>query len=288
MLTMRMKTTIPSLVVYFLSFMLLLSTYEIVHGEIEIKYKPPFLPVFISVNSSGNLSIGGEKSITSFLGTFSIGADYSIYQQEKYTTVVIRNLLKNNEQAYKVYTDGDELTVVADGNTRIEIKDRWILVQVKGSADIRFKTAEKPSPKVNPAPEEIPKHEPAAYIEFTSFWPKKRGEIKYDYSNAGYDWYYTDTPHWRITHIEGYMDFHFKGKKNFFYYALGSASHDVSYCDVILYANGRRITKTHIPTAWKTYSISSEEFTEGDNTARIELVGDTHIWIHKVWVSSKR
>jgi hypothetical protein len=275
-----------AVLIYLPALIILLNTYGVSRSEIKLKYKPPILPVFISVDSAGNLSVGGEKSITTFIGTFTLGADYSIYLQEKYTTVVIRNLLKKNEQAYKVYTGGDELTVLADGKTRVEIKDRWVLVQVEGSTLINFKMAEKPSPKVDPTPHEMPQDKSTAYIEFNSFWPKKRGEIDYKTSYAGFDWGHTDPPHWRITHVDGYIDFLFKGKKRFVYYALGSTIEHVSYCKVVIYVNGRTIATKHIDREWKEHSIPSEEFMESQNTVRIKLIGDTHLWIQKAWLSA--
>ena len=275
-------------ILYFLCLCISMIMYDYAYSDAYFKYKPPLLPVFIRIDSSGNLSIGGEKSITTFIGTFTIGADYSAYLHQGYTTVVIRNMLKNQEEAYKVRSGNDELTVIADGKTHIEIKDKWVLIQVRGATNISFKQGDKSPKTTSDKPPKVQQDKSSAHIEFTSVWPTKRGEIDYDYLQAGYDWYYTSPPHWKITHYNGYMDFHFKGKKNFFFYALGSTKEGISYCDVILYANGRTITNKHIDLGWKTYSISSKEFSEGANTVRIELVGDTHIWIQKVWISPNR
>lgn len=288
MITYKTRSVAGAFLLCSFGLLLLFTLFDVAFGELRMKWKPPMLPVFISVDSAGNLTVGGEASITTFLGTFALGADYSVYSQPGYTTVVVRNLIKNNEQAYKVKSGSDELTVFADGKTRIEIKDKWVLIQVRGTTNIRFKQAiKKPQKRVTHSAE-MPKDNSSPSIEFTSMWPTKRGEIDYDHVNATYDWIYRDLPHWKITHYNGYMEFRFRGKKNFFYYALGSAKNDVSYCDVIVYVNGRTITRKHIDLGWKTYRISSQEFGEGENTVKIELVGDTHFWIRKVWVSPNK
>ncbi|TGO02835.1 hypothetical protein PN36_18210 [Candidatus Thiomargarita nelsonii] len=117
--------------------------------------------------------------------------------------------------------------------------------------------------------------------------PDKTGMIQFDYNGATYDTYYTKEPHWKITSYGGYMNFTFNGRHDFQFQALGSTSHDVSYCYVNIYVNGKLIeSRKFIDQSWKDYTIPASEFGSGVNSVKMVLIGDTHFWIKKVAVGS--
>ncbi len=95
-----------------------------------VTYKPPLLPFSISINTDGKITISGDLSIVTPLGTFSIGADYVPFAKDGFTTVVIRNQRENTEEAYQIKT-GDESISVEVENGIVYARDRWILIDIK-------------------------------------------------------------------------------------------------------------------------------------------------------------
>ncbi len=61
--------------------------------EGRITYEPPFIPVELSVDTHGRISITSDAAkITTFIGTFSLDASYTIPKEHKDDfIVVIRN-----------------------------------------------------------------------------------------------------------------------------------------------------------------------------------------------------
>lgn len=129
-------------------------------------------------------------------------------------------------------------------------------------------------------------------VLLTSKTPQTTGTMKFTYSGAQYDTYYTDPPHWKIVNHNGYMNFSFSGKKDFVFHALGSTSSGVSYCYVTFHVNGSTYNSNYfIDKEWIYYRILSSAFGSGSNSVKIELVGDTHFWIDKAgagvdWLST--
>ncbi len=117
-------------------------------------------------------------------------------------------------------------------------------------------------------------------IDFSTSTYKKKN-IKFDYRGAEYDTVYKN--HWRISEINGYMEFEFKGKRDFLYHVLGSTQKGVSYCKIDIYVNGNKyLTKKFIPKNWHWEKIPISKFSSDVNTVKIALVGKTQLWIDKV------
>jgi hypothetical protein len=109
--------------------------------------------------------------------------------------------------------------------------------------------------------------------------------MTFTYSGAGYDTV-NDPGHWRITNLNGYMQFGFSGQRDFAYHALGSTSGGVSYCYVDVYVNGvLKESNKFIPSGWAMYSIAASNFSSGSNTVKIVLVGSTHFWLNEAGVN---
>ena len=117
-------------------------------------------------------------------------------------------------------------------------------------------------------------------IDFSTPSCKKKN-IKFDYKGAKYDTVYKN--HWRISEINGYMEFEFKGKRDFLYHVLGSTQKGVSHCKIDVYVNGNKyLTKKFISKNWHWEKIPISKFSSGINTVKIVLVGKTQLWIDEV------
>jgi hypothetical protein len=109
------------------------------------------------------------------------------------------------------------------------------------------------------------------------------GDITFHCQGAGYDDCYKD--HWRITSLHGSMTFRFPGGRSFVFHGLGSTSEGQSYCFVNVYVNGQlERDRMFIEKEWRDYVVPVREFGSGENTVRIELVGQTHLWIDQATV----
>ncbi|MBI3987789.1 MAG: hypothetical protein HY343_12760 [Lentisphaerae bacterium] len=121
-------------------------------------------------------------------------------------------------------------------------------------------------------------------ISLRSSTAQPSGNLAFSYASAAYDSYNTATPHWRITSYYGHMTFTFSGRHAFVFHALGSTSYGVSYCYVNVYINGELYWENKfINSDWTYYSIQFYSFDAGSNSVKIELVGDTHVWIDEAY-----
>jgi hypothetical protein len=109
------------------------------------------------------------------------------------------------------------------------------------------------------------------------------GDIGFDYQGAGYDDCYKD--HWRITSLHGSMTFRFQGGRALVFHGLGSTSQGQSHCYVNIYVNGQlERERLFIEKQWQDYVVPVRGFGSGENSVRIELVGQTHLWIDRAVV----
>lgn len=100
----------------------------------DVGYTPPLVPVKFSVDSSGQPSISGSKELVTPLGTFSIGAKYSLDSvRSDAVRVVIQNKKAGDAGSryiYDVTTGSGEFTAVDNGKTTIQVSDRRVLIDV--------------------------------------------------------------------------------------------------------------------------------------------------------------
>jgi len=120
---------------YFLLVTLLLSVFSLtVTGcSLSASYKPPYLPVKLVLDSDGNVSIVGEVSIVTFVGEFSIGAEYVLNDDPESIMVIIRNREKGTygvDTIYRVKTNGGKFVAVLDGNTIVQVENNQVLIDV--------------------------------------------------------------------------------------------------------------------------------------------------------------
>lgn len=97
-----------------------------------VEYKPPVLPVKLVIQQSG-VSIEGEAEIVTPVGTFSIGAEYTLKHEDDSILVIIRDKKRGTigfDTIYRIHTGIDEFVAIVNGKTTIQIVNRQILIDV--------------------------------------------------------------------------------------------------------------------------------------------------------------
>ncbi len=118
-------------------------------------------------------------------------------------------------------------------------------------------------------------------VRFDGETPAPVGDLAVSAESAELDTVYTSTPHWRVILKDGYLEFSFSGNDEFRYRALGSTIGGVSQCYVDVYINGVLYEEDKfIDDAWEWFSLPGSLFSVGNNTVKIVLVGDSHLWVH--------
>ncbi len=96
-----------------------------------------------------------------------------------------------------------------------------------------------------------------------------------------YDTFYNG--HWRITKIGGCIVVEFSGKRDCTFHLLGSTIDRVSYCKINIWVNGNMFYPSlFIQENWDDYTIEKNNFSNGVNSIKLELVGETHLWIDRI------
>jgi hypothetical protein len=99
----------------------------------EVEYQPVFLPVTFTYNGS-SIDVKGEREIVTFIGTFSIGAKYTLPENDADAIyVIIRNRKEKPsgfDHTYKVKSGRGDFSAVVNGRTLIQVVDRQVLIDV--------------------------------------------------------------------------------------------------------------------------------------------------------------
>lgn len=116
-------------------------------------YRPPFLPVKLVIDSAGNVSVVGGVSIVTFVGEFSIGAEYTIRSEPDSIMLILRDQnkgLHGLDTIYRVRTDGDEFVVVLNGETSVQVVNKRVIIDITNAdvKSIEFKRAEDSGVKI--------------------------------------------------------------------------------------------------------------------------------------------
>jgi hypothetical protein len=106
--------------------------------NVSLSYTPPFLPISFSISSDGNISVKGNLSIVTPLGTFDIGVDVSssLKPDDHTLDVVIRHLDKGSpvDTAYAIQTGQSEVVVVTNGTTLIDITQHKVFIDASAGS----------------------------------------------------------------------------------------------------------------------------------------------------------
>jgi hypothetical protein len=114
--------------------------------------------------------------------------------------------------------------------------------------------------------------------------------MAWGYAGAEFDTYYTQPPHWKITHLNGYLGFAFDGQQSFNYHVHGSKIEGVSHCHINIWINDQLYQSgRYIDSVWKTHRIPASAFVNGRNVIFLELTTSpsgtgSHLWINRVYV----
>ncbi len=109
----------------------------------EVTYKPDFLPVELSLSKSG-ISITGDQSLATPIGTFSLGAQYSLPQASSNTIyVILRNRKTGYDHIFKVNSGSGDFTAVVNGTTSITVTHNQVIIDVSSGTikKVAFKRA---------------------------------------------------------------------------------------------------------------------------------------------------
>src|SRR5579859_1938717 len=112
-----------------------------------ISYKPPFIPVTFSIDIHGNISFQADASLVTSIGTFSVGVTTSTQPEDGTLLLTIRHKQNGTlvDSMYKIQTDQDEVTVVVNGTTTIQVTKNSILIDASKS-DIKTITVKGSPP----------------------------------------------------------------------------------------------------------------------------------------------
>ena len=99
-------------------------------GRASLSYKPPVLPVEVTLYPDGEVVVSVTGSIVTPIGTFTVKGGYELNPKDGYTLVTVRK--DGKDHVYSIHSDGKELELEISGpkSTRLRIKDRNILIDV--------------------------------------------------------------------------------------------------------------------------------------------------------------
>jgi len=98
------------------------------HAKPYVAYKPPILPVKLVIDPS-EVSIEGDASIVTPIGTFSVGANVPLVKSDE-IVVILRDRNRGTDQVYSVRS-GRSVSVLTNGRTEITIgSDGVVLVDI--------------------------------------------------------------------------------------------------------------------------------------------------------------
>lgn len=107
------------------------------------EWKPPFLPIVITVDGEG-IQVAGEASIATPVGTFSVGYSHDLLKEEhKNLVLVIKD--KQKEHVYEIDSD-KKLFVFVNGTTLIEAKNNVVIVDATKSKKIKIQFSTQDNP----------------------------------------------------------------------------------------------------------------------------------------------
>jgi hypothetical protein len=116
----------------------------------DVTIKPAFLPMAFSIGPSG-ISIVGDKSITTPIGVFSIGASYELPPRVGDSIyVILRDRRAGFDHIYDVQTGTDQFAAVINGTTNIAVTNGQVLIDVT-DGHIKLVTFKQVTDKVSEA-----------------------------------------------------------------------------------------------------------------------------------------
>jgi hypothetical protein len=94
-----------------------------------LTYQPDFLPVNFNVTASG-VSIGGNRSLVTPIGTFSIGASYELLPRNDSIYVILRNRRAGYDRIFAVRSGSDQFSAIVNGTTKVSVSNGQVIIDV--------------------------------------------------------------------------------------------------------------------------------------------------------------
>jgi hypothetical protein len=107
----------------------------------EVTYKPPLLPVELSLGPSG-FSVKGDATLATVIGDFSIGAKYDLPTRETGGIyVILRDRKTGYDKIFEIRTGNDQVSAVVNGTTTITVTKDQVLIDVTNGTikSVQFK-----------------------------------------------------------------------------------------------------------------------------------------------------
>jgi hypothetical protein len=94
-----------------------------------LTYQPDFLPVNFDVTTSG-VSISGDRSLVTPIGTFSIGASYELLPRNDSIYVILRNRRTGYDRIFAVRSGPDQFSAIVNGTTKVSVSNGEVVIDV--------------------------------------------------------------------------------------------------------------------------------------------------------------
>jgi hypothetical protein len=107
----------------------------------EASFKPLFLPVELNVSSSG-ISVQGDASLVTPVGTISIGAEDDLASPPSGTIyVILRDHWTSTDHVWDIRTGNEQFTAVVNGTTSITVTNSEVVIDVTNGhiKEVRFR-----------------------------------------------------------------------------------------------------------------------------------------------------
>jgi hypothetical protein len=93
----------------------------------RVSYSPPGLPISISIDHAGQISINASQSIATFFGTFSIGASLPVISNDEILLIIRDRNLSRPDRVYGIRS-GRNIQVTTNGTTIVSVDANGIVV----------------------------------------------------------------------------------------------------------------------------------------------------------------
>jgi hypothetical protein len=141
----------------------------------DIGYSPPFLPIKITVDTHGDISIHGSANIVTPIGTFSVGMNVTkgMQSQPGETLLIIRHR-ENGSTVDTVYAVQDQqIAVVMNGRVALTVTNGRVFVDASKAQvlSITISSTATPSPSSPPTVAGQSYSDPLTSADHSSGWP---------------------------------------------------------------------------------------------------------------------
>jgi hypothetical protein len=113
-----------------------------------VEYKPPFLPIKFVYDKSG-ISVAGDLSFVTPLGTFTMGASAPIVAWDEHDLPLILRDRQHRTDTMYMISGGENAQIIANGRATIEVNRDRVVVEVLEGHVIEVKS---PGDRVRPVP----------------------------------------------------------------------------------------------------------------------------------------